>query len=188
MKKKLYKTFFTLLFFIISVVVACKKQDDQGPDSAGFSSFFSCSEVSSALSSYITSATVSYASSVLPGSSSFSLYSCSSSSSAAGSNTIIWNMNDLYGVTQPGFTAVISDARTLFSTNPDVWLIVTIDAGTYNIGGNDSHGINLHDGMEPGPDGRLVFKGAGREQTTLIFTDKDEREIHGFNVFRTTFR
>ena len=56
---------------------------------------------------------------------------------------ITWNLNATYGVTQSGLANIISDARTHFLSHPDDTIIVTIDEGTYNIGGNGSHGINL---------------------------------------------
>ena len=106
----------------------------------------------------------------------------------AGAAEITWNLNTIYGVTQAGFASIISDAKTHFLNNPDDTIIVTIDAGTYTIGGNNSHGINLRSGFAPGPNGRLIFKGAGMDLTTLIFTDTTQDMINGLDVYRITFR
>jgi len=56
---------------------------------------------------------------------------------------IEWNLKNLYGVSQSGFASIISDAKSHFNTagqENDI-ITVTIDAGTYSIGGNGSHGI-----------------------------------------------
>ncbi|MFH6767188.1 hypothetical protein V8G56_00450 [Gaetbulibacter aquiaggeris] len=101
---------------------------------------------------------------------------------------IIWNLNATYGVTQAGIANTISDAKTHFIGNPNDIITVTIDAGTYNIGGNGNHGINLASGFEPGPNGRLIFKGAGMDLTKLIFTETREDMIYGKGVYRITFQ
>ncbi|MFH4966922.1 T9SS type A sorting domain-containing protein [Gaetbulibacter sp. M240] len=101
---------------------------------------------------------------------------------------ITWNLNATYGVTQSGFANIISDARTHFLSHPDDTIIVTIDEGTYNIGGNGSHGINFRPGFQPGPNGRLIFKGAGMDLTKLIFTETRQDMMNGIDVYRITFQ
>jgi hypothetical protein len=100
---------------------------------------------------------------------------------------IIWNLNTLYSVTQTGIANAITDARNHFATYPNDSIIIQIDSGTYNIGGNNSYGIDLSSGMEPGANGRLIFKGAGMNNTTLVFTDMAQIEIYGKNIYRVTF-
>jgi len=102
-------------------------------------------------------------------------------------STIIWNLNTLYSVTQTGIANAVTDARNHFALYPNDSIIIQIDSGTYNIGGDSSYGIDLSAGIEPGPSGRLIFQGAGINNTTLVFTDMAQIEIYGLNINRTTF-
>jgi hypothetical protein len=103
-------------------------------------------------------------------------------------DTVNWNFNTLYGVSQNGFNTIIIDARNHFVVNPNDTIIVLIEEGTYYIGGNGSHGINFTTaGINPGPQGRLIFKGAGMNLTKLIFTDTSENMIYGKNMYRVEF-
>jgi hypothetical protein len=103
-------------------------------------------------------------------------------------NTVVWNLNNLYSITQTGIANAISDARNYFSIHPDDSIIIQIDSGTYNIGGDGSYGIDLSKGMSPGLKGRLIFQGAGMNKTTLVFTDMSQVEIYGRNIYRVTFK
>lgn len=105
-----------------------------------------------------------------------------------GAATIHWNLNSLYGVIQAGFASVITAAKNHFTTSPNDSIIVDIDSGTYNIGGNGSFGINLRAGLNPGANGRLIFQGAGMNATKLVFTEVDQDMINGMNVYRLEFR
>ena len=102
--------------------------------------------------------------------------------------THTWDIAARYGVTQAGIRSAIEDARDHFSAHPGDTVILHLPAGTYNIGGNGSHGINLSTGMSPGPGGRLILEGEGMELTTLVFTDTEEAQIWGSNVNQMTFR
>lgn len=104
------------------------------------------------------------------------------------SATIFWDLNAIYGISQSGFASIISDSRNHFSESPNDTIIIYINPGTYNIGGNGSYGINLSGGINPGPNGRLIFQGAGMDLTTLIFTDIEVDEINANNLYRTTFK
>ena len=84
--------------------------------------------------------------------------------------TLNWNLNTLYGVTQNGFSSIILDAKNHFIGNPDDTIIINVDAGTYEIGGNGSNGIHINT-VAPGSNGRLIIKGAGIDNTTLVFTE-----------------
>jgi len=86
------------------------------------------------------------------------------------STALNWNLNTIYSVTQSGFSSIISDAKVHFSTNPNDTIVININAGTYNIGGSGSIGIFIS-ALNPGANGKLIIKGAGMSNTTLVFTD-----------------
>jgi uncharacterized protein YjdB len=103
--------------------------------------------------------------------------------------TVVWDLQSQYGITQAGIAEAISDARTHFSNYPNDTIIIEIAAGTYSIGGNGSHGINLRDGiLSKGSKGRLIFQGAGMNETILEFTDRGEDMINGRDVYHLEFR
>jgi len=103
-------------------------------------------------------------------------------------STVEWNLKSLYGINQKGFAKIISDAKAHFTKKPDDTIIVTIEAGTYTIGGNHEPGIDFGSGFKPGAKGRLIFKGAGMNLTTLVFTDTKEDMLFGRNIYRITFQ
>jgi hypothetical protein len=103
-------------------------------------------------------------------------------------NTITWDLKTLYGINQGGFALIINDARSHFQNSPNDTVVIDIDSGRYDIGGNGSFGINLVAGMQPGAYGRLIFQGAGMNKTTLVFVETNTDMIHGQNVYRTEFR
>lgn len=92
------------------------------------------------------------------------------------STTVNWNLNTLYGITQNGFSAIILDAKNHLLSNPNDTVIINIDAGVYNIGGNGSNGISIS-GLTPGVYGKLILKGAGINNTTLVFTEINQDMI-----------
>ena len=100
---------------------------------------------------------------------------------------VVWNLSPAQ-VSQEGLAAVISEARNYFANNPDDSIIVYLPSGIYEIGGNNNHGIDFTDGLNPGPNGRLIFQGAGMELTTLVFTDLEQDMIRGRDVYRLEFR
>jgi len=102
-------------------------------------------------------------------------------------STEVWDLQALYGITQDGIANAISDAKSHFSSNPNDTIIIEIAAGTYDISGSGSHGIDLTSGLKPGPNGRLIFQGAGMEETTLVFETR-QRMMSGFNVYQLEFR
>jgi hypothetical protein len=103
-------------------------------------------------------------------------------------NIVTWNINSIYSVTQTGIANAFSDARLHFNNLPNDTVVLHINAGTDSIGGNGSYGIDLTGGINPGPNGRLVFEGAGMDSTILVFTEMSQREIMGRNLYRITFR
>lgn len=102
--------------------------------------------------------------------------------------TITWNLNTMYGITQSGFSSIISDAKQHFNQSPNDTILIQIDAGTYEIGGNGSHGIAINGGFGSGDQGRVIFQGAGMDNTKLIFTEVEQRMIHGSDVNGIEFR
>ena len=103
-------------------------------------------------------------------------------------NTVTWNLKSLYGITQAGFASIIADAKKHFSTLPNDSIIIQIDSGTYVIGGNGSNGITINALGTAGTSGRLIFKGAGMDQTILVFTDITQDMVHGADVYGLEFR
>lgn len=106
---------------------------------------------------------------------------------------IEWNLQNLYGISQSGFASVILDAKSHFvvSGQENDTIIVRIDAGTYNIGGNGSHGIDFGNGLNNNSQnnlGRLIFQGAGMDLTKLVFTEIEQDIVRGQNVYRLEFR
>eukprot|EP01084_Bolivina_argentea_P091398 164545_1 len=100
------------------------------------------------------------------------------------------NIEDKYGsITQSTIAKGISDARSIFNNAPNDVVILIINNGTYNIGGDNSYGIDLTQGIKPGDNGgRFIIQGQGMNKTTLIFTDLYQDQISGENVFHTTFQ
>ena len=108
------------------------------------------------------------------------------------STTYEWNIAEKYGsITQSTIAEAISDARNVFEESPNDIVILIINNGSYNIGGDKSYGIDLSKGIRPGDNGgRLIIKGQGMNQTgtTLIFTDIYQDQIFGKNVYHLTIQ
>ena len=108
------------------------------------------------------------------------------------STTYEWNIFEKYGsITQSTIANGISDARNIFEKSPNDIVILIINNGTYNIGGDNSYGIDLSKGIKPGDNGgRFIIKGQGINETgtKLIFTDIYQAQIFGKNVYHTTFQ
>ena len=104
------------------------------------------------------------------------------------STTYEWNIQDKYGsITQSTLAKAISDAKEIFNkpSNNDI-IILIINNGTYNIGGNNSSAIDLSN-IKPGDNGgRFIIKGQGMDDTILVFTDIYQAEIFGKDVYHTT--
>lgn len=104
-------------------------------------------------------------------------------------NKLEWNLKSRYDISQLGFINIIDDARNHFNSSPNDSIIIVIDAGTYNIGGNGNPGINLWGGLlKEDSQGRLIFQGAGIDQTILVFTEKGEDMVRGRNIYHLEFR
>lgn len=104
----------------------------------------------------------------------------------AHATTVRWNVQNEYGMTADGIRQAIQAAKGHFRKTPDDTIILQLDAGTFNLGGKDSERGTIDlSGVKPGPEGRLVFQGAGMDKTVLVFSD-NIHAIAGQNVFRVT--
>ena len=101
---------------------------------------------------------------------------------------VTWNLKAKYDITQDGFASIINNARNRLKNFPNDSIIILIDAGTYNIGGNGKAGILIDDIGGPNTTGRIIFQGAGMNLTTLIFTEMLQNMIHGSNVYGIEFK
>lgn len=108
----------------------------------------------------------------------------------SGAAMLNWDMDARWGISEAGFDSAITAAHDHFQVSPDDIIVVHIPAGTYNITGADGRSIDLKNGylLDSADQGRLVFQGAGMDQTTLVFVDTDETQIYGNNVAHVTFR
>jgi len=103
--------------------------------------------------------------------------------------TVNWNLKTKYGgITQTTIARAISDAKAYFIQHSNDTVVIEFDAGTYPLAAptNRDKGIIELSGVKPGPDGRLVFQGAGMDKTTLVF-DPAVDQIYGRNVYRVSF-
>lgn len=101
--------------------------------------------------------------------------------------TVKWNLKERWGVNQLGIASAISEAKQHFISFPNDSIVIIIPEGTFNIGGNNDHSIDVSN-IEPGEKGRLIFQGAGKDRTTFIATDRTEHSIYGRNIHRITFK
>lgn len=110
------------------------------------------------------------------------------SMSGLAAETVEVNLRATHGITQPGFAAVIRDAKAHFAERPNDTYIVHLDAGAYGLDAppDREKGIIELSGVRPGPEGRLIFRGAGMDKTVLVF-DKAVDQIHGRGVYRVSF-
>ncbi len=102
-------------------------------------------------------------------------------------NSIRWNVQERWDVNQNGIINAIIAAKDHFDSFSEDTIIVSFPAGTFDIGGNNSHSIDVSN-IKPGVAGRLIFEGAGKDKTTFIATDRKEHSIYGRNVYRITFK
>lgn len=101
---------------------------------------------------------------------------------------VTWNLKTKYGITQTGFASIIAEAKTRLQSTPNDTIYVIIDQGKFNIGGNASYGILIDNLGTINSKGRLIFKGAGMDLTTLVFTDINQDIMHGSNVYGLQFK
>jgi hypothetical protein len=102
----------------------------------------------------------------------------------AGVTTV--DIKSMYGTSRAGIERAIGEAKSHFHQNPDDTVIFELPAGTVDLS-QDSQGRATIDVSEvrPGPQGRLIFKGAGKDKTTLVFGQNIS--IYGRDVYRVSF-
>lgn len=104
----------------------------------------------------------------------------------AKAETLNWNVRSKFGMSAQGIRQAIHEARTHFSRTPDDVVILEFDEGSFYLEDKgDSKGTIDLSGVEPGPDGRLVFRGQGINKTILVFAD-NKHAIYGRDVYRVT--
>ena len=104
----------------------------------------------------------------------------------ASGGTLRWNIKADFGLSAEGIAKAVAAAKKHFRKSPNDTVVLEIDEGTYRLEGDDSAvgTIDLSH-VKPGPQGRLVFQGAGMDKTTLVFSD-NIHAIAGRGVFRVT--
>jgi hypothetical protein len=106
--------------------------------------------------------------------------------SRAGAETLNWNVRSKFGMSGQGFRQAIGEAKTHFRKAPNDVVILELDEGSFYLEdkGASKGTIDLS-GVEPGPDGRLIFRGKGIDKTILVFAD-NKHAIYGRGVYRVT--
>jgi hypothetical protein len=92
-----------------------------------------------------------------------------------------------YGITRAGIAHAIEDAKRDFAVHPDDTVVLDFRPGVYDLSDvRDDRPVIDVSNIRPGDGGRLIIRGAGPDQTTLVM-DKDARWIVGRNVYRMSF-
>lgn len=104
----------------------------------------------------------------------------------AGGATLRWDVEKRFGITAEGIRKAVGLAKKHFLKAPNDVIVLVLNEGTFHLNGRDSEKgtINLS-GINPGPEGRLVFQGAGMDRTVLVFSD-NIHAIFGEGVYRVT--
>lgn len=103
--------------------------------------------------------------------------------------TVTWNLKKKYGeITQKSLSRAIGEAKAHFTESPNDIVVLEFDAGVYPLSApeDNSKGVIELSGIKPGPQGRLIFRGAGMDKTTLVF-DSSKIQIYGKNVYHVSF-
>ena len=98
----------------------------------------------------------------------------------ASSNVTKDLVTDYGGVTDAAFSNAIADAKSYFTSTPNGTFTITIPQGTFTL----SDSINLSN-INPGPQGRLVIRGEGKDKTTLV-TNPSKDGIRGTDTYRVS--
>lgn len=105
---------------------------------------------------------------------------------SAQAESITWSVKEKYGITADGINKAISDAKDHFKKAPNDQIVLEIAEGSYYLEDNsDREGIIDLTKVQPGPEGRLIFRGQGMDKTTLVFSD-DKHAIAGRQTYRVT--
>ncbi len=91
-------------------------------------------------------------------------------------------------VSQSSIARRIADAKGIFQTNPRAVVVIDLPAGTFDLStGTQGNGTIDVSGVQPGPGGWLIFRGAGATRTILTF-NRDFTWIYGRNAHRVAFQ
>jgi hypothetical protein len=100
---------------------------------------------------------------------------------------LVIDVKEAYGITQDGIAKAIEAAKKDFAARPNDTVILKFAAGTYALDNtSQSRGIIVVSGLQPGPQGRLIFQGAGMDQTTWVFASGSDW-IYGRDAYRLSF-
>jgi len=119
---------------------------------------------------------------------------------------IKWDVKSKYGITAEGIGHAIADAKAHFEKRPNDQVVLYFAAGSYYLkseatrkqpeplreGARRRREADIRDGtidlsgIKPGPEGRLIFRGAGMDKTTFVFSD-DRDALGGSDIYRVTF-
>jgi len=93
-----------------------------------------------------------------------------------------------YGaVSLAAINAAIGDAKSRFAVNPNQTIILHLPAGLFTLAAQGSEPASIDvSGIDPGPGGRLILRGAGAGRTTLVF-DTHHDEIFGRDTRHVAF-
>ncbi len=105
---------------------------------------------------------------------------------SAQAETLVWNVQQKFGVSAAGLQQGIDQAKAHFAMAPDDIVVLEIDRGRFELKSeSDKQGtLDLTEVM-PGESGRLIIRGQGMDQTTLVFHD-DKHALFGWDVNRVT--
>lgn len=117
----------------------------------------------------------------------FSLLATMTSATKASAATLVWQLGQKFAADQRGIALAIGSAKAHFVERPDDVVILRIPPGRFYLAAPPSgKGTIDLSGIQPGPQGRLVFQGAGKDRTTLVFND-NAHAILGKDVYRVSF-
>ena len=104
------------------------------------------------------------------------------------------NLQQEFGVSELGIRKSIIKARKIFKQAPNTTVIIKFPAGKFILGNQDSSrsegGITLRN-ISPGPEGRLIFQGAGispSHNTTLVYFNGWQDYIFAHNIHHVMFK
>jgi hypothetical protein len=106
--------------------------------------------------------------------------SVTASTSVTGTDVVRDLVRDYGGVSSKTLNQAIVEAKNYFTQHSNSKFTITIPAGTYSL----SKTITLTD-VHPGPEGRLIIAGAGKD-STILEQSPDAVGITGDRVYRVT--
>ncbi len=91
------------------------------------------------------------------------------------------------GLSLAAINTAIGEAKRRFAVSPNDTITLRLPPGVFTLtaGVGDAGSIDVS-GIDPGPSGKLILRGAGRDRTTLLF-DTRRDEITGRNTSHVAF-